>query len=123
MSVKWPAWIRFSNEAELLLVADQAEWNADPDLHAWSYDAADRLVDSAGYEFAITFSGEPGTGKAVPVPTGVRLEAEQVRTALRLHSRAVGKESPDHLQRLESASDEDVPRVAAALLQEERQAG
>jgi hypothetical protein len=120
MSVRWPAWIRFKNEAALVTVTDHAEWNADSDLHAWPYDSEDRLVDSTGQEFAFDFSGEPGKGKAVLVPTGTRLGADGIREVLRRHFDPSDKQSPGFLRRLETAADDEVAHVAAALLEEQR---
>src|SRR5262245_51709819 len=112
MTVGWPAWVRFKGEAELLSVTNQTEWELDPDLHAWPYDADDRLVDSAGREFVIDFVGEPGKGIAVPVPTGAVLDATTIREAVRAHFRLAAGRDGEHLRALEALADDEVASAA-----------
>lgn len=59
--VNWPAVIRIYGDAELIHVADQAEWEHNPDLHSADYSEADYLVDSAGDVYCLTTK----TGKQV----------------------------------------------------------
>ena len=52
--VNWPGVIKISGDAELIYVADQAEWEQSPDLHSADYSEADYLVDSAGDVYCLT---------------------------------------------------------------------
>lgn len=52
--LNWPAIIKHADDAELIYVRDQAEWENDADLHAPQYAEADCLIDSAGAIFALT---------------------------------------------------------------------
>ena len=56
--VNWPAVIKFSGDAELIYVADQAEWENDPDLYSADYSEADYLVDSAGDVYRLTIKAD-----------------------------------------------------------------
>lgn len=48
MSIAWPALLRLTGEAELLVVHDQAQWDGDPHLHAAHYLPTDVLIDAEG---------------------------------------------------------------------------
>lgn len=50
----WPAIIKHSNDAELVYISDQAQWDDDVDLHSFEYDETDNLIDSSGSVFDIT---------------------------------------------------------------------
>lgn len=51
----WPAVIHHRDDAELLYINDQAQWDSDPDLSCWQYDADDMLIDSAGHVFSLAY--------------------------------------------------------------------
>jgi len=50
----WPAIIKYPNDAELLYIHNQAEWDSDAGLHSFNYDEMDCLIDSAGQIFNLT---------------------------------------------------------------------
>jgi len=52
--VNWPGIIKHSDDAELIYVGDQAEWDNDADLHCTTYDESDYLIDSSGNIFTLT---------------------------------------------------------------------
>jgi len=52
--IKWPAIIKHSDDAELIYVSDQAQWDDDADLHSFEYDETDLLIDSSGCIFDIS---------------------------------------------------------------------
>jgi len=52
--VNWPAFIKHSNDAELIYVSDQTEWDNDTDLHYFEYDVSDYLLDSSGEIYSLT---------------------------------------------------------------------
>jgi hypothetical protein len=53
MSIAWPALLRLTGEAELLVVRDQAQWEADPHLHAAHYLPTDALMDAEGKIYSL----------------------------------------------------------------------
>ena len=59
----WPAVIKHSDDAELIYISDQAQWDDDADLHSFEYDETDNLIDSSGSVFDIT-NREDGVVKA-----------------------------------------------------------
>ena len=46
--MNWPAIIKRYDDAELIYVSDQSEWDNDADLHYVEYDESDCLIDSSG---------------------------------------------------------------------------
>lgn len=50
----WPAIVKYPDEAELLYVNSQTEWDSDADLHTFDYDESDYLIDSLGNTFTLT---------------------------------------------------------------------
>jgi hypothetical protein len=52
--VNWPAIIKHTDDAELIYVRDETEWNNDADLHSFEYDESDCLIDSSGNLFTLT---------------------------------------------------------------------
>jgi hypothetical protein len=46
--VNWPCIIKYSDDAELVYVNDQSEWDNDSGLHLTGFDESDRLIDSSG---------------------------------------------------------------------------
>lgn len=52
--VNWPAIIKHSDDAELIYIRDQTEWDADADLHLFEYEESDYLIDSGGEIFSLT---------------------------------------------------------------------
>src|SRR6185295_16691879 len=51
MTATWPAFIQHGSDPCLTYVSDQEEWDSDPDLSAWPYEAHDRLVDAEGWQY------------------------------------------------------------------------
>ena len=46
--ILWPAIIKYEGESELTFISSESEWECDPDLHFFSYEDGDVLIDSAG---------------------------------------------------------------------------
>ena len=55
--MNWPCIIKHSDDAELVYVRDQSEWDNDADLHCFEYDESDCLIDSSGDIYTLTISG------------------------------------------------------------------
>jgi hypothetical protein len=51
--VKWPGIIKHSDDAELIYVSDQDEWDNDADLHYFEYDESDYLIGSNGETYRL----------------------------------------------------------------------
>lgn len=87
MSIAWPALLRLSGEAELQVVQNQAEWDADPHLHAAHYLADDILIDAEGHIHAL----QPQTNRRVlPVATGEVASLQEVIAYVQAHSAQMG---------------------------------
>jgi len=52
--INWPGIIKHSDDAELIYVSDQSEWDNDTDLHNFEYDESDYLIDVTGHIFGLT---------------------------------------------------------------------
>jgi hypothetical protein len=71
--MNWPVIIKHSDDAELIYVSDQSDWDKDDDLHHFDYHESDYLVDSSGNIFSLTtresqrVRPEP-RGKSMPLP-------------------------------------------------------
>lgn len=52
--MNWPVIIKHSDDAELVYVRDQAEWDNDADLRHLEYDESDVVIDSSGQLFALS---------------------------------------------------------------------
>ena len=85
-TIHWPAFIQFAGQAELVFVADEAVWKSDPHLHAYAYQAADRLVDSRGELYAFGRDGPI----ALPKPTGQKLMLDELLHLVRAHAAQAG---------------------------------
>lgn len=46
--ILWPAIIKYEGESELTFVSSESEWQCDVDLHFFSYEDDDVLIDSTG---------------------------------------------------------------------------
>jgi len=53
-SVDWPCILKHSDDAELVFVSDQAEWDNHADLYCFEYDESDCLIDSSGTIHTLT---------------------------------------------------------------------
>lgn len=56
--VSWPAVIQHREDAELVYIDSLERWSSDTDLCDWRYDEEDRLIDSNGECFSLTFDSE-----------------------------------------------------------------
>ena len=52
--INWPCIIKHSNDAELIYVSNQKEWDDDGNFHCFEYDEADSLIDSSGETYSLT---------------------------------------------------------------------
>lgn len=52
--MNWPGIIKRYDDAELIYISDQSEWDNDADLHYVEYDEFDCLIDSSGSVYTLT---------------------------------------------------------------------
>lgn len=52
--MNWPGIIKCSDDAELIYVSDQSEWDSEVELHYFEYDESDCLIDSSGDIYVLT---------------------------------------------------------------------
>jgi len=86
----WPMLLLYAGEAEVGVVRDQDEWELDPELHARTYQAEDRLIDSAGVEYRLVFAGSPDRGRNAIVPTGRHYSHGEVESIAERHIAGAG---------------------------------
>jgi hypothetical protein len=87
---EWPLILQCAGEADLRVVRLQDEWEIDPELHARRYQPEDRLIDSAGVEYRLVFSGSPGQGRNSILPTGRRYSPSEVESLAGRHIAGMG---------------------------------
>ena len=52
--IVWPVVLKYEGVDELTFVSDQNEWDTDTDLHGFSYETTDVMIDSAGLNFIVS---------------------------------------------------------------------
>ncbi|MEN8712467.1 MAG: DUF4144 family protein [Arenicellales bacterium] len=83
----WPGIIKYSSDAELTYVCDQAAWDNDTDLHHFDFDVSDYLIDSTGNLFSLTRR----EGKLVkPEPSGRSMTLDDILDIVRAHAAQKG---------------------------------
>lgn len=80
--ILWPAIIQYAGQAELAYIHDQAQWDADQHLHAFNYQAADRLIDSSGKAYSLTSRLH---GRAAPEFNGANVSLDEAIQLIRAH--------------------------------------
>lgn len=76
--IHWPALIIYDGEDELIYVKNRSVWDNDPDLHLFSYEPDDILIDAKGlvYTLNITINNiviPKATGKILPLVEVIEL--------------------------------------------------
>lgn len=85
--MNWPAIVKHSDDAEIIYVSEQSEWNADADLHDFEYDESDCLVDSSGNIFSLTTRDN---NYVKPVPRGESMELHEILGLVKAHAAQQG---------------------------------
>lgn len=112
--LEWPMVLQYAGEAELRVVRDQDEWEIDPDLHARPYQPEDRLIDSAGVEYRLAFTGSPGRGRNAILPTGRRYRPSELESIAERHIARVGAQPEWLAGHLSDIADSQ--RIRATIL-------
>lgn len=87
MTIAWPALLRFTGAAELLVVHDQAQWDYDPHLHAAYYLPTDVLIDAEGKIYDLQCRARQ---RVVPHATGNTATLVEVIAAVQAHAAQAG---------------------------------
>ncbi|MCW8934708.1 MAG: DUF4144 domain-containing protein [Gammaproteobacteria bacterium] len=85
--INWPAVIKHSDDAELIHVRDQVQWDDDADLHSFDYNEADCLIDSTGCVFDIT---NKEAGIVRPSASELVLELKSILGLVKAHAAQSG---------------------------------
>ena len=85
--MNWPGIIKYSDDAELIYVSDQTEWDNDADLHYFEYDESDYLIDLSGNIFSLTMR----ENKYVkPEPCGESMPLQDILGLIKAHAALKG---------------------------------
>ena len=85
-AIRWPAFIQFSGQAEVVYLADESAWVAEAHQHLQAYQPGDRVVDSAGQLYSLK-----GNGRAAELsPTGGKLTLPELLLIVRAHAAQAG---------------------------------
>jgi len=85
--VIWPAIIKHADDAELVYVSNQSEWDDDADLHHASYDESDVLIDSSGRTFSLTQLPDQSV---TPEPKAVSISLHDILGLIKAHAAVKG---------------------------------
>jgi len=85
--INWPAIINHTDDAELVYVSDNEQWDGDADLNSFEYIATDRLIDSSGRIFNMTDREE---GVVKPKATGDIIELKVILGLVKAHAAQSG---------------------------------
>jgi hypothetical protein len=85
--VNWPGIIKYSDDAELVYVSDQSEWDNDSDLHLFEYDESDCLIDSSGDIYVFN---KAGNKYVKPEATGNSMSLVEILGLVKAHAAQKG---------------------------------
>ena len=85
--VHWPCIIKHSDDAELVYVSDQTEWDNNTDLHDFAYDESDLLIDSSGKLFCL--AGRENV-YIKPDPRGDSMALQNILDLIKAHAAQKG---------------------------------
>jgi len=85
--LNWPGIIKHSDDAELVYVCDQAEWDNDADLQHSEYDESDVLIDSSGQVFGLS---RRENGFVEPEPRQDTMSLQEILGLIKAHAACKG---------------------------------
>lgn len=85
--VNWPGIIKHADDAELIYISDQAEWDSDSHVHLFEYDDSDFLVDSSGQIFSLTTRENK---QVKPLPRGEFISLKDLLGLVKAHAAQAG---------------------------------
>lgn len=86
--ILWPAIIKYEGESELTFVDSASEWESDVDLHCFSYEEGDRLVDSTGGMYTLNQSV---ANCVKPEATGLSFDKDEILEMIKEHFSSIGE--------------------------------
>ncbi len=81
--MKWPVIIKHVDDAELVYIHDMSEWHNDEDLHAFTYDESDYMLDSCGDIYTLTTRSN---NIVMPQATGCKMPLQEVLGLIKAHA-------------------------------------
>jgi len=85
--VIWPVILKYAGENELTFISNQSEWDCDADLHFFSYDPEDMLIDSEGFIHSLK---NRKNNVIAPEPTNRSLSLQEVIALGKAHLSELG---------------------------------
>jgi len=85
--LNWPCIIKYSDDAELTYVANQADWDNNADLYDLEYDESDFLIDSSGNLFNLT---KRENKSVTPEPVGRSMSLNEILGLVKAHAAQKG---------------------------------
>jgi hypothetical protein len=85
--VNWPAIVKHSDDAELIYVGDETEWNNDAELCSSEYDVTDYLIDVSGNIFTLT---RIENKRVIPEPNGNAIALHELLGLVKAHAAQKG---------------------------------
>lgn len=85
--INWPCIIKHADDAELIYVSDQTEWDNDADLHYFEYDESDYLIDSSGEIYSLT---KRHITHVVPESSGKSMALKDILGLVKAHAAQKG---------------------------------
>lgn len=82
----WPVILKYTGDYELVFIASQTEWEADPDLHFF-YEPEDCLIDSSGAVFHLNTRSN---NIVMPKANGKTVALEELNTLIQQHASQLG---------------------------------
>ena len=85
--MNFPCIIKHADDAELVYVGSQSEWDSDEDLCRYEYDESDCLIDSSGDIYILT---ESGNKYVTPQASGDSMSLEEILGLVKAHASQKG---------------------------------
>ncbi|MEH6473443.1 MAG: DUF4144 family protein [Halopseudomonas sp.] len=83
----WPAILKHLGENELTFISSQSEWDCDADLHFFSYEPEDVLIDTNGQIHSLT---DRQNNFVQPRENGNKIELEVLNALVKEHASQLG---------------------------------
>ena len=85
--MNWPGIIKHSDDADLVYVSNQSEWDSDTELHEFEYDEDDCLIDSSGNVYVLTVRTNR---KVEPKAVGKKMSLNEILGLVKAHAAQKG---------------------------------
>lgn len=85
--MNWPCIIKHSDDADLVYVGDQSEWDNDADLHYFECDESYFLIDASGDIYTLN---KPGNKYVEPKASGNSMSLVEILGLVKAHAAQKG---------------------------------